>query len=189
MAACKWAQVLGCWGFVLPQVCQQRGGVSTWGLGDVSTRDPGKGGEQKLPAELFESQLRTTCQTNSHCTVGRVFVRVALWMRHNPPWGLDSHMPFSLHPIPPPSPSPHLSVQLQPTLISTVSLQREPLKGQGEWLPPQQSHQHEIYQNPRKEWKRQVQAGLLIIECCRRWGTLRVAIPYCAECHVIFSLS
>lgn len=40
-------------------------------------------------------------------------------------------MPFSLPPIPPPSPSPHLSVQLQPTLISTVSLQREPFKGQG----------------------------------------------------------
>lgn len=40
-------------------------------------------------------------------------------------------MPFSLPPILPPSPSPHLSVQLQPTLISTVSLQREPLKRAG----------------------------------------------------------
>lgn len=99
------------------------------------------------------------------------FVGVARWMRPHPPWGLDSHMPFSLPPILPPSPSPHLSVQLQPTLISTVSLQREPLKGQGEWLPPQQSHQLEIYQNPRKEWKRQVQAGLLIIGWCKRWGT------------------
>lgn len=55
------------------------------GLGDVSTRDPEKGGEQKLPAELPESHLRTTCQTNSRCAVGRVFVRVALWMRLDPP--------------------------------------------------------------------------------------------------------
>lgn len=68
-----------------PQVCQQWGGVSLLRLEDVSTRDGEKGEEQTLPAELSESQLRTTCQTNSRCAVGRVFVHVALLMRLNPP--------------------------------------------------------------------------------------------------------
>lgn len=167
IAAYKLAQVFSFWGFVFTQVCQQRGGVSALGLEDVSTRDPEKGGELKPPAELSVSQLRTICQTNSCCTVGRVFVRVALWMRLKPPLTHTCPSPCPLYPL-----HSYLltSVQLQPTLISTVSLQREPLKGQG-WLLLQQSHQHEIYQNPRKEWKRQVQAGLLIIEWCRRWGT------------------
>lgn len=57
--------------------------MSTLGFGDVSTRDLGKAGEYELPAELYESHLRTTCQTNNRCTVGTVFV--ALWMRLYPP--------------------------------------------------------------------------------------------------------
>lgn len=56
------------------------------GLGDVCTREVEKGGEQRVLAGLSESQLRTTGQTNSRSTAGRVFVlRVALWMRLDPP--------------------------------------------------------------------------------------------------------
>lgn len=50
MAAYKWEQVFSCWGFVLPQVCQQRCRVSALGLEVVSTRDLGKGGGQKEAA-------------------------------------------------------------------------------------------------------------------------------------------
>lgn len=50
MAAYKWAKAFSCWGFVLPQVCQQRRGVSALGLEHVSTRDLGKGGGQEEAA-------------------------------------------------------------------------------------------------------------------------------------------
>lgn len=40
-----------------------------------------------------------------------------------------TYTPFSSAPNAPSTLPPHLSVQLQPALISTVSLQREPLKG------------------------------------------------------------
>ncbi|CAB1447976.1 unnamed protein product [Pleuronectes platessa] len=94
------------------KVCQQRGRVSALGLVDVSTGGvPGKGGEQELPAELSESPLRT----NSGLAVGRVFVHVALRTRLDPPRGLDSHMPFSLPPMPPPPiPIPSPQTDLPP---------------------------------------------------------------------------
>lgn len=86
---------------------------------------------------------------------------------------LDSHMPFSsalpcsLHPL--------TSVSNYSPLSLAQCLSSESLwKGGVGWLLPlQQSRQHEIYQKAgaKKEWKkRQVQAGLLIMEWCRRRG-------------------
>lgn len=59
-------------------MCPQRGGAGALGLGGVIARDPGKGGEQKPPAELSEPQLRTTRQSKSGCTVGGLCVRMVL---------------------------------------------------------------------------------------------------------------
>lgn len=84
-------------------------------------------------------------------------------MRRQPPEDLTHTCPCPCPPILPPSPSPHLSVQLQPSLISTVSLQREPLKGQGKMAATATMLPTADLSIPRK-----VQAGLLIIEWCKR---------------------
>ena len=65
MAACKWGQVFSCWGFVLPQVCQQRGegvdeggGAGALGLGHVSSKDP----REKWRAEAAPRALWVTAR-------------------------------------------------------------------------------------------------------------------------------
>lgn len=149
--------------------------------------------EQDLPDELTGSLIKMTCRTNSHCTVGSCLSQGTLddegastprtWLTHallpaphSSLYPLHSHLPTSVS---------NYSLLSLAQCLSSESL----WKGRGNG-----SHRHKAT-NTRsikiqgKSEKRQVQAGFLITECCRRWGGKRMVIPHCSECHVIFSLS
>lgn len=178
-------------GFVLPQVCLQKG----WG-------ERLEGGVGSVPGIQWKAECRTrllsslsqhqgtTRQTNSLCTAGGVFVRAAPCEARSTlrTWLTHALLPALLY-----SPHPHLltSVSNYSPLSLAQCLSSESLwKGRGKgWFRCNKAANTRSIKIRGESGKRQVQAGLLVIECCGRWGTEGVAIPLCAECHVVFLLS